>query len=168
MKANGCVAFRSPGSFRSARSAEPPLRDDMKRSVLAGGRPPPPLKTWQARRRPGPLGAASTWAVGIRVPGARQRSWSQGSAPHPRLWPPDRRGARQGIGPDALAARRRPGPDLARRPACAPRPIFPPNRPGWFSREVAGWFREAGLEVQRVRTPFRMPDLALHVGLKPA
>jgi SAM-dependent methyltransferase len=38
----------------------------------------------------------------------------------------------------------------------------------WSAAEVASWFRDAGLEAQKPRSPFMMPDLALHVGLKPA
>jgi hypothetical protein len=38
----------------------------------------------------------------------------------------------------------------------------------WSATEVASWFHEAGLEAQRPRSPFMMPDLALHVGRKPA
>jgi SAM-dependent methyltransferase len=38
----------------------------------------------------------------------------------------------------------------------------------WSATEVASWFREAGLEAQRPRSRFMMPDLALHVGRKPA
>jgi SAM-dependent methyltransferase len=37
----------------------------------------------------------------------------------------------------------------------------------WSSAEVASWFREAGLEAQRPRSPLMMPDLALHIGRKP-
>jgi SAM-dependent methyltransferase len=37
----------------------------------------------------------------------------------------------------------------------------------WSAGEVASWFRQAGLGVQRPRSPFMMPDLALHVGRKP-
>ena len=38
----------------------------------------------------------------------------------------------------------------------------------WSAAEIASWFREAGLQAQKARSPFMMPDLALHVGLKPA
>ena len=38
----------------------------------------------------------------------------------------------------------------------------------WSSAEVAGWFREAGLQVRKAWSPRLMPDLALHVGRKPA
>ena len=38
----------------------------------------------------------------------------------------------------------------------------------WSSAEVAGWFRGAGLQVQKAWSPRLMPDLALHVGRKPA
>jgi SAM-dependent methyltransferase len=38
----------------------------------------------------------------------------------------------------------------------------------WSAAEVASWFQEAGLEAQRSRSPLLMPDLALHVGRKPA
>ncbi len=37
----------------------------------------------------------------------------------------------------------------------------------WSAAEVSSWFREAGLEAQRPRSPLLMPDLALHVGRKP-
>ena len=37
----------------------------------------------------------------------------------------------------------------------------------WSAAEVAGWFRQAGLEVQEPRHPWIMPDLALHIGRKP-
>jgi hypothetical protein len=32
--------------------------------------------------------------------------------------------------------------------------------------EVAGWFRDAGLEAKVPRSPGMMPDLALHIGCK--
>jgi predicted O-methyltransferase YrrM len=38
----------------------------------------------------------------------------------------------------------------------------------WSAAEVAEWLRQAGLEAQRPRSPRLMPDLALHVGRKPA
>ena len=38
----------------------------------------------------------------------------------------------------------------------------------WAAAEVAGWCREAGLEAQKPRSPRMMPDLALHIGRKPA
>jgi SAM-dependent methyltransferase len=38
----------------------------------------------------------------------------------------------------------------------------------WSAADVASWFREARLEAQRSRSPLMMPDLALHVGRKPA
>jgi 2-polyprenyl-3-methyl-5-hydroxy-6-metoxy-1,4-benzoquinol methylase len=38
----------------------------------------------------------------------------------------------------------------------------------WSAAEVASWFREAGLDARRPRSPLMMPDLALHVGRKPA
>jgi SAM-dependent methyltransferase len=37
----------------------------------------------------------------------------------------------------------------------------------WSAAEVADWFRQAGLEVQKPRHPWIMPELALHVGRKP-
>jgi hypothetical protein len=37
----------------------------------------------------------------------------------------------------------------------------------WSVANVADWFREAGLEAQRPRSPRVMPDLALYVGRKP-
>jgi SAM-dependent methyltransferase len=38
----------------------------------------------------------------------------------------------------------------------------------WSPAEVTGWFREAGLEPQKPRSPRMAPDLALHIGCKPA
>jgi SAM-dependent methyltransferase len=38
----------------------------------------------------------------------------------------------------------------------------------WSRIEVASWFREAGLEALRPRSPRMAPDLALHVGRRPA
>lgn len=38
----------------------------------------------------------------------------------------------------------------------------------WSRAEVAGWFREAGLEAQKARSPWMAPDLALHIGRRPA
>jgi SAM-dependent methyltransferase len=38
----------------------------------------------------------------------------------------------------------------------------------WTRGEVAGWFREAGLKACKARSPRMAPDLALHVGQKPA
>jgi SAM-dependent methyltransferase len=38
----------------------------------------------------------------------------------------------------------------------------------WSRAEVAGWFREAGLEAQKPRSPRMAPDLALHIGRRPA
>jgi SAM-dependent methyltransferase len=38
----------------------------------------------------------------------------------------------------------------------------------WSRAEVAGWFREAGLAAQKPRSPRMAPDLALHIGRKPA
>jgi SAM-dependent methyltransferase len=38
----------------------------------------------------------------------------------------------------------------------------------WSAAEVGDWFRGSGLEAQRPRHPRMMPDLALHVGRKPA
>ena len=38
----------------------------------------------------------------------------------------------------------------------------------WSRAEVAGWFREAGLEAQKPRLPWMAPDLALHIGRRPA
>jgi SAM-dependent methyltransferase len=37
----------------------------------------------------------------------------------------------------------------------------------WSRAEVAGWFREAGLEAQKSRSPRLAPDLALHIGRRP-
>lgn len=37
----------------------------------------------------------------------------------------------------------------------------------WSSAEVAGWFREAGLEAKKPRHPRLMRDLALHIARKP-
>ena len=36
----------------------------------------------------------------------------------------------------------------------------------WSAGEVAGWFRDAGLEAKAPRSPRMMPDLALHIGRK--
>jgi SAM-dependent methyltransferase len=38
----------------------------------------------------------------------------------------------------------------------------------WSAAEIAAWFREAGLEAQKARSPWMMSGLALHVGRKPA
>jgi SAM-dependent methyltransferase len=38
----------------------------------------------------------------------------------------------------------------------------------WSRAEVAGWFRHAGLEARRARSSRLTPDLALHIGQKPA
>jgi 2-polyprenyl-3-methyl-5-hydroxy-6-metoxy-1,4-benzoquinol methylase len=38
----------------------------------------------------------------------------------------------------------------------------------WSAREVASWFRDAGLKPLKPRSPLLMPDLALHVARKPA
>jgi predicted O-methyltransferase YrrM len=38
----------------------------------------------------------------------------------------------------------------------------------WSATEVAAWFREAGLEVQRPRSPWMMSGLELHIARKPA
>jgi SAM-dependent methyltransferase len=38
----------------------------------------------------------------------------------------------------------------------------------WSAAEIAAWFRDAGLEVQRPRSPWMMKGLALHTALKPA
>jgi hypothetical protein len=38
----------------------------------------------------------------------------------------------------------------------------------WSAAAVAAWFREAGLEAQKPRSPWMMSGLALHVGRKPA
>ena len=38
----------------------------------------------------------------------------------------------------------------------------------WSRVEVAGWFREAGLEGQKPRSPWMAPDLALYIGRRPA
>jgi len=37
----------------------------------------------------------------------------------------------------------------------------------WSAAEVAAWFREAGLEAKKPRSPWMMSGLALHVGRKP-
>jgi SAM-dependent methyltransferase len=37
----------------------------------------------------------------------------------------------------------------------------------WSAAEIAGWFREAGLEAQKPLQHRLMPDLALHLGRKP-
>jgi 2-polyprenyl-3-methyl-5-hydroxy-6-metoxy-1,4-benzoquinol methylase len=36
----------------------------------------------------------------------------------------------------------------------------------WSAGEVAGWFRDAGLEAKVPQSPGMMPDLALHIGRK--
>ena len=38
----------------------------------------------------------------------------------------------------------------------------------WSRAEVAGWFREAGLKAHKARSPWLAPDLALHIGQRPA
>ncbi len=38
----------------------------------------------------------------------------------------------------------------------------------WSSAEIGGWFRESGLNACSARSPRLMPDLALHIGRKPA
>jgi SAM-dependent methyltransferase len=38
----------------------------------------------------------------------------------------------------------------------------------WSHAEVAGWFREGGLKPQKPQSPRVAPDLALHIGRKPA
>jgi SAM-dependent methyltransferase len=38
----------------------------------------------------------------------------------------------------------------------------------WSAAEIANWFREAGLHSARVRCPWMMPDLALHIARKPS
>jgi SAM-dependent methyltransferase len=38
----------------------------------------------------------------------------------------------------------------------------------WTAAEVASWFRDAGLEARKPRSPFFMPDLALHLACKSA
>lgn len=38
----------------------------------------------------------------------------------------------------------------------------------WSAAEIADWFQAAGLVAQKPRRPRMMPDLALHVGRKPA
>lgn len=37
----------------------------------------------------------------------------------------------------------------------------------WSRAEVAAWFRDAGLEARKPRSPWMIPDLALHLGRKP-
>jgi SAM-dependent methyltransferase len=37
----------------------------------------------------------------------------------------------------------------------------------WSRAEVTGWFREAGLEAHKPRSPRMAPDLALHIGRRP-
>jgi SAM-dependent methyltransferase len=37
----------------------------------------------------------------------------------------------------------------------------------WSRAEVATWFRQAGLEAQKPRSPWMIPDLTLHIGRKP-
>ena len=38
----------------------------------------------------------------------------------------------------------------------------------WSRAEVAGWFREGGLKAHKARSPWWAPDLALHIGQRPA
>ena len=38
----------------------------------------------------------------------------------------------------------------------------------WSRADVAGWFREAGLAARKARSPRLTPDLALHIGQRPA
>src|SRR5262249_21364232 len=36
----------------------------------------------------------------------------------------------------------------------------------WSRAEIAGWFRQAGLEARKARSPWMIADLALHIGRK--
>ena len=38
----------------------------------------------------------------------------------------------------------------------------------WSAEDIAGWYRDAGLEPRKAKRMWFGPDLALHVGRKPA